>query len=160
MHVSGNKQIQPPIAVVVAPRCSGRPVAKLHAGLLRNVGKRSVVIVVVQPILAPVGNKNIRPAIVVVVGHRCANTPAVVGYTGFGCYVGKCSVVIVVEERCVRRCLFAVERIEGGAVDDVNIEPAVVVVIDQAHAGAIGFNDVLLLRRSHLVGPLGEPGFL
>ncbi len=49
------------------------------------------------------------------------------------------------EQRRVGRRLLAVQRIEGRAVDHVNVEPSVVVVIDQANARAVGLDDVFLL---------------
>ena len=54
---------------------------------------------------------------------------------------------------------FAVESVVCGAVDDVDVEPAVVIVVEQGNAGANGFKDVGLLGRAHLVGPLGQAGF-
>ena len=68
--------------------------------------------------------------------------------------------MVVVEQRGVRRLFFAVERVEGRAVDQVDIEPAVVVVVDQAHARAVGLDDEVLFRHAHLVDPAGEPGLL
>ncbi len=53
-----------------------------------------------------------------------------------------------------------VERVDGRTVHDVDIEPAVVVVVDQSHARALGLDDVVLGRRAHLVGPLRQAGFL
>jgi len=70
MYVPRNKQIQLSIAVVIAKRRAGRPIAQRHAGLFGHIGKRAVVIVAVQPVLAKVRNKNVRPAIVVVVANR------------------------------------------------------------------------------------------
>ena len=42
--------------------------------------------------------------------------------------------------------VFAGEGVVGGAVDQVDVEPAVVVVVDQADAGAVGLDDEVLLR--------------
>src|SRR5580658_924006 len=163
MQISGDKQIQPPIAVVVAPCGAGMPCRRIverYAGLLGNIGKRSVVIVVVEAVLAPVRHKDIGPAVVVVVRNGHAETPAVVGHAGLGRHVGERAVVVIMKQRRVGRRLLAVERIKGRAVDDINIEPAVVVVVDQPHAGALGLDDVLLLRTAHLVRPMGQSGLL
>ena len=73
-----------------------------YSGLFSYVGKGTVVVVVVQTILAVVGHVKIRPAIVVVVADGASVAPAIIGYSGLFCHVGKCSVVIVVEERRVR----------------------------------------------------------
>ena len=53
-----------------------------------------------------------------------------------------------------------VEGVHRGAVDDIDVEPAVVVVVDEAHAGALGLDDVILCGRAHFVGPVGQAGFL
>jgi hypothetical protein len=41
----------------------------------------------------------------------------------------------------MRRRLFAVQRIEGGTIDQIDVEPAIVVVIEEGNAAAFGFND-------------------
>ena len=158
MHIAGDVQIEQSVAVVVAPGRAGRPVAERHAGLFGHVGEGAVVIVVVEPVLAVVAHVDVGPAVVVVVGNRAAISPAVVGHAGLLRDIGERAVVIVVEQRGVRRLFLAVERVEGRAVDEVDIEPAVVVVVDQANAGAVGLDDEVLLRGAHLVDPAGEPG--
>ena len=70
--------------------------------------------------------------------------------------IGESSVVVVVKQRGMRRLFLAVQRIEGRAIDQVNVEPAVVVVIDQAHARAVGLDNEVLLRHAHLVSPSGK----
>ena len=115
-------------------------------------------VVVVEAVLAVVAHIDVGPAVVVVVGDRAAIAPAVVGHAGLGAHIGKCAIVVVVEQRGVGRLFFAVERVEGRAVDQVDVEPAVVVVVDQADAGAVGLDDELLFRHAHLVDPAGEAG--
>ena len=66
--------------------------------------------------------------------------------------------MVVAEERGVGRGFLAVEGVEGGAVDEVDVGPAVVVVVDDADAGAVGLHDEVLLRGAHLVDPAGEAG--
>ena len=75
---------------------------------------------------------------------------------GFGGDVGEGAVVIVVEERGVRGEGLSIQRGLGAAVHEVDIEPAVVVVIEQGDAGADAFEDVFLLGRTHDVVPLGQ----
>ena len=45
------------------------------------------------------------------------------------------------------------------AVDEIDVEPAVVVVVEQGDAGADGLEDEFLLGRAHGVVPGGEAGF-
>ena len=53
----------------------------------------------------------------------------------------------------MRRRLFTVQRVKRRAIHQVNIEPAVVVVVDQANTRAVRLHDELLLRHAHLVDP-------
>ena len=67
--------------------------------------------------------------------------------------------MIVVEERCVGGSRLACHCGLGAAVHEVNVEPAVVVVVQQSHAGADGFKDVSLFWRTHLVMPGRKASF-
>ena len=114
-------------------------------------------VVAVEPVVAEVGNKDVGPAVVVEIRDGHAEAPAVVGDAGLVGHVGKGSVVIVVKERGMGRGALAAERIVGRAVHQIDVEPAVVVVVDQAHAGAVGLQNVFLLRRAHFMAPAGKP---
>ncbi len=102
VDVAGDEEIEPAVAVVVAPGGAGGPVAERDAGFFGDVGEGAVVVVVVEAVLAEVGDVDVGPAVVVVVGDGYAEAPAVVGDAGFGGDVGEGAVVIVVEERGVR----------------------------------------------------------
>ena len=156
VDIAGDEEVEAAVAVVVAPGCPGRPIAEGDAGFFSDVGEGSIMIVVVEAVLAPVGNEQVGPAVVVIVGDSNSKAPSIVGDAGLGGYVGEGSVVIVVKECGVRGGFFAVEGVEGRAVDEVDIEPAVVVVVDEADAGAVGFDDEPLLGGAHDVFPAGE----
>ena len=131
---SRDEEIEAAVAVVVAPGGAGGPVAERDAGFLGDVGEGAVVVVVVEAVLAEVADVDVGPAVVVVVADGHAEAPAVVGHAGFCGDVGEGAVVVVVEERGVRRRGFAGQRVEGGAVDEIDVEPAIVVVIEQRDA--------------------------
>ncbi len=156
MDVAGHEEIEPAIAVVVAPGCAGGPVAEGDAGLLGYVGEGAVVVVVVEPILAEVGDIDVGPAVVVVVSDGHAEAPAIVADAGFLGHVGEGAVVIIVEERGMRRESFSIERGLGAAVHEIDIQPAIVVVIQEGDAGADAFEDVFLVGRTHDVMPFGQ----
>ena len=134
VDVAGDVEIEQAVSVVVAPGRAGRPVAERYAGCFRNISEGSVVIVVVEAVLAVVAHIDVRPAVVVVVGDADAVAPAVIGDAGLRGDIGKRAVVVVAEEGGVRRGFLAVECVEGGAVDQVDGEPAAVVVVDEADA--------------------------
>src|ERR1700733_4166062 len=113
MNVSGNEEIQLAVSVVISKSGASGPIAKRHARLFRHVGKSSVVIVMIQPILPVVGHVDIRPTVVVVVTDRDAKTPTVIRHTGLLGDIRKRPVVIVMKERGLRRGHLAIERLEG-----------------------------------------------
>jgi hypothetical protein len=96
LHITGDKQIEPAVMVIVAPRRSGRPTAESDAGLLRHIRKRAIVIIVVQAVLAIVRDVDVRPSVIVVVSNGQAETPALVGDTCFFSHVRKSTVVVIV----------------------------------------------------------------
>ena len=58
--------------------------------------------------------------------------------------------MIIVKEHGARRRLSSFQRAEGAAVEQVNIEPAVVIVIEESHTGAGRVDnraDVVLAQR-------------
>ncbi len=96
--------------IVVAPRRAGRPSPERHAGSFRDVGKRPVVIVMIETILPEVRYVNVRPTIVIEVPHCDAEPPSFIPYAGFGCDVGECSVMVVVQQHRTRRSFLAFQR--------------------------------------------------
>src|SRR5271154_2697167 len=60
----------------------------------------------------------------------------------------------------MRRFFLAVESLEGRAVDEIDIEPAIVVVVDQSNAGAICLQDELLVGVAHLMRPMRDARLL
>jgi hypothetical protein len=158
VDVSGDEEIEASITVVITPGCTRGPVAERHACLLSNICEGAVMVVVIEAILAVVGHENIRPAIIVVVGHSDAETPSIIGDARLGGYVGERAVVVVVKEGSVGRFFFAIQGLERGTIGEVDIEPAIVVVVDQAHPGSIRFQDELLVRVPHVMGPVRDAG--
>ena len=156
LRVPVDEQVQSPVAVVVAESRACGPAAHRHPGLLAHVGEGSVVVVVIQAVLAVVGHVEVGPAIVVVsptaqpYPHRSLATPA------FSRDVGERSVVVVMKQRRVRRRCFARQGVVGRAVHQVDVEPAVVVVVDQAHSRPLGLENEALFRRAGGVMPTGQ----
>jgi len=61
-----------------------------------------------------------------------------------------------VEECGVGAGGFACESGFGASVDEVDVEPAVVVIVEERDSGACGFEDEVFVWRSHGVVPGGE----
>src|SRR5438477_6988592 len=78
LHIPGNEQIKPAIVIVVSPGRAGGPSAYRDARFLGDIGKGSIMIVVIKAVLAKVRDVEIRPPVIVIVGDRDSESPALV----------------------------------------------------------------------------------
>src|SRR5579859_1991121 len=138
------------IAVVVQPRAASTPANLfiVNARLAGDIGKCAVTVVVKQDVVSPEAAEEIVPAIVVVIAHAYAGLPTRAGEAGFFRDVGESSIAVIFVQ--MRGGSFAWRPIfvEAGSVCQINIEPAVVVVIEKSQATAFGFDDVLFVIDS------------
>src|SRR5882762_4565955 len=139
LHVSWNKQIEPPVVVIITPRRSCRPSPQCHPSLLGDVGKSAVVVVVIQPVLAVVCDVDVRPAVIIVVPHGHAKSPAFVRDARLFGDIGKSAVMVIVEQHGSRRSLLPFQCRHRGTIQEINIEPAVVVIVEQRHTRTNSF---------------------
>src|ERR1700693_1900735 len=65
LYVTGNEEVEEAVVVKTAPGRPSRPPAESGSGLFGDVGKRTVMIVVVEAVLAKIGNVDVGPAIVI-----------------------------------------------------------------------------------------------
>ena len=145
VHIVGDHEVEMAIAVVidegaaVAPGFAGASDARFFA----YVGESAVAVVVIEDVFSVVGDVKIFPAVVVIVADAHALAPTGVREAGFLRDVGKGSVVIVVVE-VARRSSLGGRCVESGAVDNEDVRPAIVVVIEDGDAGSGGLDDVFL----------------
>ncbi len=133
----------------VAPGLAGAR----DAGFFAYVGEGAVAVVVIEHIFSVIGDVEIFAAVVVVIADADALAPAGVREAGLFCDIGERAVAIVVVEMAGRR--FSGGSIEACAVDDEDVRPAVVVVVEDGDARSRGFNDVFLgvhAAENHGVG--------
>ena len=90
----------------------------------------------VEPVFAEVRYINVWPPVIVVVPHGYAEAPAFVGDAGLFRNVSECAVMVVVQKHGARRCFLALQPGESRAIQEVNVQPAIGVVIEQRHAGS------------------------
>ena len=148
VDVVGDEEIEMAVFVVVDPGAAGVP-ARFGAGLeeagaFGDVGEGAVAIVVIENVLAVVGDEEIVVAVVVVVADAAGLSPAGADVEAgtFG-DIGEGAVAIIFEEAAMR--LFALrETLEAPAVDEEEIEPAVVVVVVEGQAAAGGFEKIFI----------------
>jgi len=133
------------VAVIIDKGASGAPgfAGACNAGLFADIGERAVTIVVIQNVFAEVSDVKIFPAVVVVIADADALAPSGVEQAALPSDIGKCTIMIVVVEMAGGG-FGSGKTFEGGAVDDEDVRPAVIVVIEDGDAGPGGFNDVFL----------------
>src|SRR4029077_1618920 len=117
-----------------------------YARSFGDIGKSAVMIVVIKAVFAKISDINIWPAVVVVIADGNAKSRAFVGYAGFIRNVAKSAIVIIVKQHGPRRRFFSFEGCDGGTVEQIYIEPAVVVVVEQSHAGTWHLNNRAFIR--------------
>src|ERR1700730_3295900 len=153
-----HKQIQTTTAVVIAPSSTRGPASYCYSRLFSDVAECTIVIVAIEAILAKVRDVDIRPAIVIEICDGYSEAPALVGDSGFFGHVSEGTVTIVVEQHGPGRGLSSLQRGKCGAVQHIDIQPAVVIVVDQTDARAVNFDDRGLLQRPAAMFEGGEPG--
>src|ERR1700716_249816 len=137
VHKATYEQIEPAVIVVVEPNCTGSPTGRGDTGLLCDVGKSSVSVVVIQNAFSVLGHVEIGEAIVIVVAHCGTHSIAPSGYASFFRHVAEGTIPIVPIEGIAEWRIRIVE-IATSAIDQVNIHPAVIVVIEKRAARAGG----------------------
>ena len=148
IDVIGNIQIKVAIVVVVAEGRAGSPAAGIaHASLRCDIGKRAVVIVAVENSAIEIGNVKIFPAVVVVVADGYAESPAAMCDSGFRRHVMERAIVIIAV-KLAGMAFAGVNIFDGRSVDEVNIHPAIVVVIENGNPAAHRVHDVALVDCS------------
>src|SRR5882672_2770990 len=159
-HISRNEEIKQSIMIVVAPRGASRPAPNSDTCLFGHICKCSVVIVVVEPVLSKIRDINVGPAVVVVVTNRHAKSPPLVGNARFVRDVCKCPIPIIVKKHRFWSGLLAGEGGHGRAIQNVYVEPSVIVVIEQPNSRARSLDDGIFFRTTGAVTKFGEPRLL
>src|SRR5215204_3800907 len=74
LHKAGDKEIEFAVVVVIEKRRTGRPIGRSDSGLVRNVCKGAVAVVVEKHVGAVVGYVQVLPTIAIVIRRRRAHT--------------------------------------------------------------------------------------
>ena len=151
-----NEQVQQPVVVVVEPTGRDGPhLAAFVQGAAQtrfrgDIGERAVAIVVKELIAVDVGQKQVGPAVVVVVAHRHAHPVAGSGDSGALGDVGERSIAVVVKQAVLVLRTRLHQGWHLGAVDQINVEQTISVVVEQRDAGGHCLRLMFLRRRAVL----------
>ena len=151
LDVARDVEVEVAVGVGVEERAAGAPAAGGDAGLRRDVLEGAVAPVAEQDVGAPVGDVEIEAAVAVGVAGADALAPGREIDAGLRRHVLEAPAAEIAVERVAVRDALARRR-QLGAGDDVDVEPAVAVVVEQRDAVAARFEDVVL-GRAAAVGP-------
>ena len=156
IEIAGDEQVQPSIVIVIEESGGGRPATGADARLRRHIGERSIAVVAVEGVPPIARDVEIRESVVVVIadGHAHAVVVPGAGETRRGCHIRETAVAVLpIQPVPIRR--IPTGEVGGEfcgivqlpAVNQEDVEKAVVVVVEQGHAAAHGFDQVFLRRR-------------
>src|SRR5579859_4914560 len=141
MGVARDKEIDVAVAIVVAPRGAGHEAAAPDASLVGDILEFAVAQVAIESAAGVAGNEEVELAIVVVVGDGHAHAPALAGQASFPGDVAEGAVgfLMIQGDHGVAAGAQAFDR---GAVDNDDVQAAIVVAIEKAYAAAGGVDDI------------------
>src|ERR1700719_1350408 len=134
-HKLPNEQIQQPIIVIVKPHRTGSPSGCGDASLHGYVGECAVSIVVIQNAAPVLRHIEIGESVAIIVADGNTLTVSARGYASLFGDVRE-SAVAVVSIQSVPQWRIGRVKIALAAVDEIDVHPAVVVVIQERAAGA------------------------
>ena len=157
VEVAGDEQVELPVVVVIEEARACAPATALDACAIRHVGKRSVAHVPVQGVAAEIGHIDILQAVVVVVTHGRAHPVLILrrsAHAGFLSHIDEgagAGLPIQAVPECRVRFVrqFSLDHlvVELRAVRKEDVQPAVVVIVQEGHPAAHGLQEVPAGRR-------------
>src|SRR5882762_8670549 len=143
---------------------AARPALHVDAAVFA-VGRGAEAGQIVEMEIDVVGNHEVEKTVAIVVAKSSAGRPAAVGNTGFGSDIGEGAVaiifvkdvaaeagdveigpavVVVVQSALARLSLDG--HSDSGGIGEIDVEPAIAIVVKKNYAAAHGFHDVFLRR--------------
>ncbi len=162
VDVVADEKVEVAVAIVVEPctACSPMNFFAMETGLLGDIGEGAVAIIVKQNVVAPGAAEEIVPAVVVIIADANAGLPASTREPGFFGDVGERSVAIIFVEMRGWRFSSGPFGVEPRSIGQINIQPAIIVVVEKSDATALGFDDVAFAINSAPHVGDGQAGFL
>jgi hypothetical protein len=145
VDIVDDHQIDKSVVVVVAERSSCGITAIANVSLFSDVGEGAVSVVAVKNVAAEACEIEVGPPVIVVVSNGATVREALTVQAGLCCDVGKGAVMIVVIKST--GCGDAPEYlIDGRLIREVDVRPAIAVIVDEDNAATHRFHDVFLYR--------------
>ena len=90
-----DKQVEPPIVVIIEPHCARRPSRSRNPGSLRDISESAIAIVVIQNASAILRNVQVGKAIAIVVANRYTLAEPTACDSGFLRDIGKRAIAVI-----------------------------------------------------------------
>src|SRR5712692_6342052 len=145
IEIPGNEQVHVSVAVIIRPRRPHTVAADAHAGFFGYVLEFAVPQIAIENVAAITGDVDVLPAVIVEVHDRDRHAPAFARQPGGFGNVREMEVRGLVESPHHGIAAVLAIVIHVGATDHQDVEFAIVVTINEAHASAGGLDDVALL---------------
>src|SRR5207302_1360110 len=142
MRIARNVEIDEAVAIVIAPGSASHEAAATDAGFFGDVLELAVSETAVKGAAAESGDEQVELAVVVVIGDGHTHSPATTGEASFLGDVLESAVGFLAVESDERIAAGA-EALDGGPVDEHDVEAAVIIAIEQTDAAADGVDDVV-----------------
>ena len=143
IEVVGHVEVQIPVIIVVQKRTSCSPVAVAHGGALRHIGECSIPVVPIEEVGAVVGHIEVQIPVIVVVAGSASRSVSRVAHGGALRHIGECSIPVV-PIKPVRRRLISYKLRKRSAVNGIQVQVAIAIVVKKGAACSHRLHKVLL----------------
>ena len=149
---AADEQVQAPVSVVIEPDPAGGPAGSQDAGRLGHVREASIPVVPIEIVGPVVGDVEVLPAVAIVVGDHDAHAESPPRNARFIGDVGEGPIPAVAIEGVPERSGWSI-KIRAPAVDQVQVHPSVVVVVEERAAGTHRLRQVPASGHGILMDP-------
>src|SRR6267143_2496921 len=144
VNKTADEEVKTAIIVEVEPYRAGGPAGRSKAGFLSHVGERAVAIVLVENASSIGCDEDIRPPVVVVVTDGNAHSESSARHPRSFGHIGERAVAIVLV-KCIAVRLIGGPEIARPAVHQVNVHPAIIVVVEKSTTGPQSLRKVAIV---------------
>ena len=154
IYITGHEEVEAAVVVVIEEPGARAPSAGGNSSALRDVGERAVPIVVVERVAAVACHADVLKTIVIVVAHRYTHRVVVLRHpseAGFFPHIRECAVGVLIIKAVPKPAIGLVRELAIGhrivdlpSVGEEDIQPPVVVIVEEGYASSHGFQQVLV----------------
>ena len=152
-----DEEVEPAVVVVVEPDGAGGPSWSRDPRLLGHIGERAVAVVAVQNAAPVLRDVKIGKTIAVIVAHGCTHAIAATGDAGLFGHVRECAVAVIAVKGVAQR-LGRSKYVALAAVHQVDVHPAVVVIVEESATRASRLGQIFFGRKTGGVRPGNAAG--